>query len=585
MKTVLQVTKFGGLDERKTFDKDLAYATEMMNYRVTENHTLKKRDGQTVYHNAPAVVTGMWSGYLGTKPHFLYTAGDKLYRINDDGVGAEPIGTVGWGDCVLFEFRQRVYIKNERMFTYFDGEALHEVTGYVPLVAIDCTPDGQGQPFEDINMLSPRRRVQFIGDGKTRTFRLPEKNIKDIKNFTENGKVSPLFIQALDRAAGTVTFDAEPAKGNVLEIVYEMPSDRRDAVLKCTGVMLFGGDTDGHVFLWGNPDAPNVRYHSELADGQPSAEYFPENNYTIIGDSEITDIVSQYDRQLIFTKDRAFYSYCELQTDVLGNVFASFPVYNLNGEKGSLLKNAGCIVNNEPITLCADGLNRWSSTTVENEKNAVCFSGAVGSTMRQLIGKGLFEQMHLFNRRSTGELFLFHGGTGVLVYQYRIGAWYAYTNVRANHPVEHQGKLYFAADMRIICFDPDAFGDVGVDFDAYWESPYLSMEGDAGGSGRVKLSRVDWTLYGEGDVELTFAFGGKQLPAGMKRPANHVRMACGTGRVCSGSFRPGSGTGGFPVLPRVKLRIEQTDRSTNCEIGELRLLATRKGRYTRNGIL
>ncbi|MBO7157079.1 MAG: hypothetical protein J6W31_00590, partial [Clostridia bacterium] len=86
--------------------------------------------------------------------------------------------------------------------------------------------------------------------------------------------------------------------------------------------------------------------------GQPSAEYFPENNYTVIGSYPITDIISQYDRQLIFTKERAYYSYCQLRTDVEGHLYSSFPVFNLNGEKGSLLPFGGCIMNNEPVTVC-----------------------------------------------------------------------------------------------------------------------------------------------------------------------------------------------------------------------------------------
>lgn len=582
MKTALQVTKFCGLDERKTFGSDLAYATDMENYRITEDHTLKKRDGQRLVHSAAGKITGMWSGYLGSDRHFLYTCGGKLYRMNDDLDGAVELGTVGFSECTMFEFRQRVYIKSEETYCYFDGTSLHTVVGYAPLVAIGCTPAGAGETFEDVNLLSPYRRVQFVCDGKSTTFRLPEKEIQSITNVLINGISSALGIISTNLSKGTFTLESNPSEGDILEVTYKMPTDRRDVVLKAKGVMLFGGDTDGHVFLWGNPDTPNVRYHSELADGQPSAEYFPENNYTVIGGSEITDIVSQYDRQLIFTKDRAFYSYCELQTDVPGNVYASFPVYNLNGEKGSLLKNAGCIMNNEPITLCADGLNRWSSTTVENERNAVCFSGAVQKTMNRLLSYGEFDGLHLFNLRPTGELFFFHSGSHALVYQYRIGVWYSYAGIRVKYPVEYGGALYYATDDQIRCLDPSAGVDIEDPIDAYWESPYLSM-----GSGEnVRLSRLDWTLRAEGDLILHFSFAGEHVPSGMNLPGQYFQKDCGWGSICSGSFRPGgSGKGGMPVTSRVKLRIDQTDQSTNCEISELRLLATRKGRYKQDGIV
>lgn len=575
MRTMQQSTKFNGLDERKTFGDDLTYASDMKNYRITEDHTLKKRDGEKLVYQAPTELAGMWSGYLGSERHFLFIAGSKLYRLDVAKRTSQELGSVGYSPCTMFQFRQRVYIKSRETYCFYDGTGLQQVEGYIPLVVIGCTPAGDGETFEDINMISPYRRVEFLCDNTSRIFHLPEKKLEAITDVKLNGGICPLAVTSKNLENGTFTMEAPPGEGNRLEVTYKMPSDRRDVVLKANGVMLFGGDTDGHVFLWGNPDAPNVRYHSELADGQPSAEYFPENNYTVIGDSEITDIVSQYDRQLIFTKERAFYSYCELQTDVLGNVYASFPVYNLNGEKGSLLKNAGCIVGNEPITLCADGLNRWSSTTVENEKNAVCFSGPVQKTMGRLLALGQFDDLYLFNLRPTGELFLFHGGTGALVYQYRIGVWYAYTGLRVKYPVEHEGNLYYAARSQIRCLDSSAGEGVGEPIEAYWESPYLSM-----GDGAFRLTRMDWTLRAEGALTLYVNFGGEHLPDGSILPRRRLQRECGSGRIWSGCLRPGGGAaGGMPIVSRVKLRIDQSDASTNCEISELRLIAEKKGKY------
>lgn len=580
MRSVMEVIKFGGLDERKTFDRELTYASEMKNFRITENHTLKKREGLTLLLQRPSEITGLWSGYLGQKRCMLYTAGGELWELDPEAGVNRMIGEVGEGKNTLFEFRQRVYIKNAGRYSYYDGQTLQEVTGYVPLVAIGCTAAGEGDSFEDINMLSPWRRVQYICSGKVVTYHLPEKGVKALGSVLLNGEPCPFRVAPVSLEEGTFSLSGTPPEGSVLEIAYQMGSDRRDVILKADGVMLFGGDTDGHVFLWGNPASPNVRYHSELADGQPSAEYFPENNYTVIGDSEITDIVSQYDRQLIFTKDRAFYSYCELQTDTLGNVYASFPVYNLNGEKGSLLRNCGCIMHNEPVTLCADGLNKWSATTVENERNAVCFSDAVGNTMRELLSHGEFAQMRLFNRRTTGELFFLYGGGMALVYQYRIGAWYRYDDFDAQYLTEHGGMLYLARGNRLLRMDPNNGLDFLQPFEAVYESPYLAFHGGE----RLRLHRVDWTVRAEGNFSLHFSFGGEQLPPGAPVPVSSIGRNCPTPRVLSGCFRLGATAGGAPVLHRIKLRVTESDGASFCELAELRLHAIRKGRYLRNGI-
>ncbi len=575
MNGALRATAFRGLDERVRFGGDLATAQNMTNYCVTENRTLRKRPGQKVVLSENTPIDGMWSGYLGTEHHFLYTSAGKLYRASADFASSSEIGSAGTGACTFFEFRKRVYIKTTDRYSVYDGEGVHEVSGYIPLVVIGSTPAGAGEPFEDVNMLTPYRRAQFVTNATDRTYHLPEKGLGAISNLALDGKSGTILPSDTDLVNGTVTFASPIGDGHILEVTYRMNGDKRDTILKATGVMLFGGDTDGHVFLWGNPDQPNVRFHSELADGQPSAEYFPENNYTVIGDSEITDIVSQYDRQLIFTKDRAFYSYCELQNDTLGNTYASFPVFNLNGEKGNLLRNAGCIMENDPVTLCADGLNRWTSTAVENERNAKCFSEPVGETMREVLAHAGYDEMCLFNLRATGELFFFFGGTGALVYRYRVGAWYRYTGLRAKYPVEYGGKLYFASTARIVCLDPDVGTDVGETFDATWVSPYLTVAGD-----RVKPVRLDWTVHACGDVRLLFSFDGEQLPAGVSAGYEHVHLACGAGRVLGGSLR----CGGLPTADRVRLSVLLTDSSTDFELSELRLLVIRKGRYLRHGI-
>ena len=571
MKYTNAVRAFGGIDERHVFSDDLALSPYMRNFRVTENRTLQKRYGITTLIPAGETVTGLWSGYLGGERLFLYTAGGKLFSVEQEtGIPVE-IGDVGDGRNTLFEFGRTVYIKNQNKYSRFDGRTLSEVQGYTPLVAIGCDANGAGEPFEDVNMLSARRRVQFSCDGTSTTYRLPEKNIKRIVSVKENGSIYALNCTA-DLEKGTVTPEYPFSKGiNNIEVEYEVYENRADVILNASGVMLFGGDTDGHVFLWGNSDYPAYRFHSELADGLPSAEYFPENNYTIIGDSEITDIISQYDRQLIFTKDRAFYSYRELQTDTLGNVYASFPVYNLNGEKGNLLKNTGCIMNNEPVTLCADGLNRWSSTAVENEKNAVCFSGAVGKSMRRLLASGDLSGVRLFNLRATGELFLIAGETAY-IYNYRVGAWYVYDNFAADCMTECDGTLFFSRGNKILFLDETSNFDNEGMIHACWESPFVSF----GGGRRSKVTEIGFSVRAGGTPSFVWSYQtdrGEPLSAVTAvSPENYEH------RVFDVHFRPP-----VPTSAYLKLKLNENDYAS-CEILSLQASAVGKGTYGRKGL-
>ncbi len=564
------VNGFGGLDERRVFSDDAAFSPHMRNFRVTENGTLQKRHGLTALITAEQAITGLWSGFLGGVRYLLFIAGGVLYRVDSENGLPVEMGEVGEGESALFQFGDLLYIKNANRYSRFDGEQVTEVEGYAPLIAIGCTPEGVGDSFEDINLLSSRRRVRFSCDGRATTFRLPEKQLASILSVTLDGAVYTGSVSA-DLTAGTVTLETAPAEGiNNLEILYDTGEDRREVILEASGVMLFGGDTDGHVFLWGNDTYPAYRFHSELASGVPSAEYFPENNYTIIGGSRITDIISQYDRQLIFTKERAYYSYCQLQTDTQGNVYASFPVYNLNGEKGSVLANMGCIMHNQPVTLCADGLNKWESTAVENEKNAVCFSGPIGETVRSLLAGGDFRGVRLFNLRATGELF-FVIGDEAFVFHYPTGVWYAYDNFRAEYMTEHEGRLYLVRDNCILFLDPSsAYDEEGV-IRAVWESPYTSL-GISGAKKRLTEVSVGIKTAGTPVLDITCK------TAGGEQTETRLSPACHWEAVLHLSFRPA-----LPPDAMTKICITEQDYAQN-ELLSIGFAFGRKGRYGRKGI-
>ena len=564
------VNGFRGLDERRIFSDDVAFSPYMRNYKVTENGTLQKRYGLTALVTAENPITGIWSGFLGGERFLLYTSGGSLFRVEPETNLPIELGEVGEGENTLFQFGELLYIKNEGRYSRFDGETVTEVEGYIPLIAIGCTPEGGGDTFEDVNLLCSKRRVRFSCDGTTVTYRLPETGLASVLSVKLDGEAYEGDFTA-DPMAGKVTFSDPPARGiNNLEVLYDTGEDRREVILGATGVMLFGGDTDGHVFLWGNEDYPAYRFHSELANGVPSAEYFPENNYTVVGGSRIMDIVSQYDRQLIFTKDRAYYSYCQLQTDSLGNVYASFPVYNLNGEKGSILANMGCMMDNKPVTLCADGLNKWESTTVENEKNAICFSGAIGETMRRLLAEGKTEKMRLFNLRCTGELFVVCGEEA-FVYHYPTGLWYAYDNFRADFLTEHQGHLYLVRDCSILFLDPTSSYDEEGAVKAIWESPYTSL-GISGAKKRLTEVSLGIETAGTPVLDVTC-----KTSAG-ERTETRLSPACHWESVLHLSFRPG-----LPPAALTKICIKQQDY-TQSRLLSLSFAFGRKGRYGRQGL-
>ncbi len=486
---------FGGIDEHAIISEAPKNASEILNLRVKNGYALSKRPSKILLADSGMhTIESLWCGYYKGQKLILATYGGGLYRYTDRFV---KLGDVGYGKCIFFEFGGYLYIKSPSFYGKYDGEALQPVTGYVPIVAISCLPDGSGTLYEQINRLSNERRQRFSCDGSSIIYKLAEDNITSLISVTINGEPCSINHSA-ELPTGHISFEAPPPAGlNNMEVTYSKGTMDNGTILDCTHLMQFGGNSDGRIFLWGNDNYPNYRFYSELADGVPSAEYFPVNNYTVIGNTAITCIVQQYNRQLIFTKDQAYYSYCELREDQLGNYYSSFPVYNLNSEKGCLIYSGGCVIDNKPVTVCPDGINVWESTNVENECNARVISTPIESLIRGVLPSPLNDSAIMFDHRTMHEFYYIVGDTA-FVYNYNNNSWYTFDGLNCSLAAACDTSIYLATGNRLYRLDE------GITTNETGECSWTSNFIDPGnGIGRTDLYEVvlDGEIYGT--VELT----------------------------------------------------------------------------------
>ena len=492
---------FVGLDERITLQSGINAGKSMRNFRLTDESALEKRPTRTHIGTAGAKIEGIWKGALGGSERTLVSAGGTLYSFDRETALFTPVGSVGAGSCCFFLFGGALYLLNGTKYCKYDGTTLSEVDGYAPCIAVSCSPGGEGTPYEPINLLTDSRRQFFNGSGSDTDFKLAEKDIDNVLYIKIDGVEEENY--AADLTNGVISFTSPPSAGlDNVEICYTKEGDGRSRITKCRRAMQFGGNSDGRIFLWGNPDLPDCRFYSDIAEGVPSAEYFPVHNFTVIGDSEITCMVQQYDRQLIFTKDRAYYSYCELKDDGNGNVYSSFPVFSLNGEKGCLISMAGCIADNRPVTFCGDGLNMWESTGVENEKNALCISGAVNETMRYavlMLESGV--EPKIFDHQWRRELY-FILGAAAYVYNYGTGRWYMLDGFGCDEFFVCGSEIYFSKGTKLYVYsDGEGFADSG--FSCVWQS-VDSVFGQQ--SGRYDAVNCEADVFVSGPLTLKLEF-------------------------------------------------------------------------------
>ena len=169
----------------------------------------------------------------------------------------------------FFVYNNILYIKDSANYLEYNGTTLSSVVGYIPTTSISRSPLGGGTIYEDVNMLSSYRKNTFVADGISVEYYLDAQNITDVVSVKVNGST---LIKNTDytfnTTTGVITFVSAPStpytdgQDNV-EITFEKQViGYADRILHCKLLAVF----DNRVFFSGNPDYPNVVWHSSLDD-------------------------------------------------------------------------------------------------------------------------------------------------------------------------------------------------------------------------------------------------------------------------------------------------------------------------------
>lgn len=205
-------------------------------------------------------------------------------------------GTTSIGACKSDSvyFQDGFILKTQgKMYRY--GGDFHE---YVPTTTIGKTPSGAGTVYEDVNMLSEYRINTFCGNTEEKRFFLDTQNIdedfepivymkmandayfsaynkkidsettyyfhnKSNFNFDSEAQRS---LESVDYEKGIVTFEVPLAspltdgQDNIWILFKKKNESARDKIYNCTIIESF----DNRVFYTGNPDYPNMIWHSSL---------------------------------------------------------------------------------------------------------------------------------------------------------------------------------------------------------------------------------------------------------------------------------------------------------------------------------
>ena len=323
------------------------------------------------YGNLYACYEREWHGYM------IAHKGTKLYKIVPSGEHAGEHTVIYSGTLheaaggSFFVFGDKLYYMDGYEYIVINSSCVaSNVVGYIPTTIVSRSPDGTTKPGtqnEDENRIAAGKKVEFIADGTSTSYYIPEgylpmdetavaisqtlpttvtyhevqtvttlptTGVADIYyevsgtyylwNGTSYDTVSaPSNPFSVNRTTGVITFTSAPAASsihpsNVVVTVYKENTTAMNAILKCRAATVYGADTALAVVCGGPTTQPNAYFWSgsNTANGLDPT-YFPFDYYNYAGasaDEAITGFGKQQSMLVIFKEKSIGKSYFEVIT-------------------------------------------------------------------------------------------------------------------------------------------------------------------------------------------------------------------------------------------------------------------------------
>ena len=366
------------------------------------------------------------------------------------------------------EFGGELFMLTGENYIKYDGNA-SPVHGYIPTTSIGRKPSGGGVIHEAVNLLTPERINTFLADGVSTDYFLDAQDIDESERVSVqiNGEYLKSSAYTVDYAAGKVIFNEAPAapdtdgQDNVSIRFSKTVPGYRQRITKCTLCVPF----DNRIFFSGNPDHPNMLWHSALND----PAYIPDLNYYQEGvdSAPIRGMVAGNNALWVFreasnTDNAVFYHIPTLDADY-GKIYPS-----AHGS-ASLGCVGGAINFNDDIVFFSHRGMEGISGDITTEQAISHRSSLVD---RKMIWEAFYRDMIL--AEWNGYLMVFIGDRCYLAdsrakfqnddhFEYDWYYWKMEQNITS--ATVHDGVLYLGGEFGVYTLTGDA------DLESYWVTP------------------------------------------------------------------------------------------------------------------
>lgn len=255
------------------------------NYKSNKGKCIETRPDIELIEEYDNTIYGLFFYTINSVEHMIIHCGTSLYDYNTKTKTKTKIKAEGMNPHLSYGFicNNIFFIKDGINYLEYDGQTLKEVEGTVPLTSISRKPMGGGRQYQDVNVLTSKRRNSFIADGESTEYLLDAKELTNVDKVWVNDALQATTAYTVDNVLGKVTFNTAPAKPNtegqdnvVIEFT-KVVKGHRDRINKCTLLQVF----DDRIFFSGNQDYPNYIFHCEFNGDLGSADprYVSDTDY------------------------------------------------------------------------------------------------------------------------------------------------------------------------------------------------------------------------------------------------------------------------------------------------------------------
>lgn len=457
-----------------------------------------KRNGFSLIHDFGSRINGIYRLFDGEE-HILIHAGTVLYK----GMEAPEIIMEGLPNArsSAFQMVSKLWIlTGAGFYVYgaFEGETreCRKVSdiAYVPTTSIARSANGGGTSYENINLLSARRKNMFLSQKDETEFQLDAEGIDSVDevlvldaegNWIQKTQNSDYTV---DLENGVITFTEAPGESpvigrdNLTVSFTKHVEGYTDRIDKCTIFGIYGvGGTDNRAFLSGNSELQNYDWFTAVDD----PTYVSDLSYARIGQySAIVGYRKIGEYMSIHKEDNEQDPTVYLRTGYLDNDYN--PVFSVKqGVVGVGAVSKYCFANlrDDPLFLSKQGVNAIVTNAISGTRFAQDRSYYINSRLTK--EKDLSEAFaiefrgfyylsvndHVYvadSRQKTYEKYATSDS-----YQYE---WYFLDNVDARVFFNLNDTLYFGRNDGKLCVFDESATDLDEPTKAYWCTPLFTFD-------------------------------------------------------------------------------------------------------------